>query len=83
MKTYSLHGSSSLQTLLLTFLFGCFSTFVFAQTTTPTIALQSDTGASDTDGITNDATIAISDLEIGSTYEFSREIGEAVNTQLI
>lgn len=57
-------------------LFGCFSTFVFAQVpASPTFSLTNDTGVSDTDGITNNGTIAISDLEIGATYEFSRDNG--------
>ena len=42
---------------------------------TPSISLQTDTGTSNSDGITTDATIAISDLDIGTTYEFSRDNG--------
>jgi hypothetical protein len=41
----------------------------------PTLALATDTGASATDGITNDATVNVSGLEAGSTREFSVDNG--------
>lgn len=46
-----------------------------AQVPTPTIALTTDTGSSSTDGITNDASVNISGLNVGSFYEFSRDGG--------
>jgi large repetitive protein len=43
---------------------------------TPTIALADDSGVSDSDGITNDATVNVSGLESGATWEYTTDSGE-------
>ncbi|WP_162619508.1 Ig-like domain-containing protein [Salinicola peritrichatus] len=46
----------------------------------PTLALATDTGADTADGITNDATVNVSDLENGATWEYSIDGGNTWTT---
>ncbi|WP_129591375.1 Ig-like domain-containing protein [Salinicola tamaricis] len=46
-----------------------------SEPTAPTISLANDTGADITDGITNDATVNVTDLEANATWEYSTDGG--------
>jgi Ca2+-binding RTX toxin-like protein len=46
----------------------------------PSFALAADTGDSDSDGITSDGTIDVTDLEDGATWEYSTDAGTSWST---
>ncbi|MCE3026333.1 Ig-like domain-containing protein [Salinicola sp. DM10] len=48
--------------------------------TAPTLSLANDTGADITDGITNDATVNVEDLEANATWEYSTDGGTTWTT---